>query len=309
MIPIVPLLMVAVTSGGCVAIRTDRIYGSDLKAADSRFGDVDDHAVIGLSPVPGLRRYLTARELARFGAHGSDLCFERQSMRLSKEAIQESILQALGEVRAHVEVLEFSLAPVPDGKLVFDLASLPKGPLYGPDTPVVWRGAVVPPAPGRSVSVWASVRVSVEQTWVENIVPLTPNDVVRPEQFLVRKGLAFPFRRDVVKDIQVLAGLRPRRTIPPGTWLSPGMFEKPFGIVKGERVSVNVVSDSVRLQFEAEAESAARVGETVILFDPLRRRTMKATVVEKGRATIDVSKLGTSRPRTALGDERDARSQ
>ena len=57
-------------------------------------------------------------------------------------------------------------------------------------------------------------------------------------------------------------------------------------VQRGEKVQVTVWSGAVLLSFEAQAESTARIGETVILRNPENGRRFVARVEEKGKVSI-----------------------
>ena len=60
----------------------------------------------------------------------------------------------------------------------------------------------------------------------------------------------------------------------------------PPDIQRGEQVMVTVLSGAVRLKFEAQAESTARIGESVIVRNPENGRRFIARVEEKGKVLV-----------------------
>jgi flagella basal body P-ring formation protein FlgA len=71
----------------------------------------------------------------------------------------------------------------------------------------------------------------------------------------------------------------PIRTAQPIRLASPA-------VLRGDKVQVSVWSGSVLLQFEAEAESTGRAGETVMIRNPENGRRFAARVEEKGKVVI-----------------------
>lgn len=57
-------------------------------------------------------------------------------------------------------------------------------------------------------------------------------------------------------------------------------------VLRGDKVQVNVWSGAVLLQFEAEAESTGRAGETVMIRNPENGRRFAARVEEKGKVLV-----------------------
>ena len=60
----------------------------------------------------------------------------------------------------------------------------------------------------------------------------------------------------------------------------------PADVQRGDRVTVEVFCGGVLLKFEAEAQSSAHIGESVILLNPENGRRFIARVKEKGKVTI-----------------------
>ena len=60
----------------------------------------------------------------------------------------------------------------------------------------------------------------------------------------------------------------------------------PPDVQRGERVRVQVTCGGVLLQFDAEAESSAHVGENVIVKNPENGRRFVARVEEKGKVFV-----------------------
>jgi flagella basal body P-ring formation protein FlgA len=60
----------------------------------------------------------------------------------------------------------------------------------------------------------------------------------------------------------------------------------PPAVLRGDKVQVTVWSGAVLLRFDAQAESTARPGETVIVRNPENGRRFVARVEEKGKVFI-----------------------
>ena len=65
---------------------------------------------------------------------------------------------------------------------------------------------------------------------------------------------------------------------------TPGVT--PPAVLRGDKVQVTVWSGAVLLRFDAQAESTARPGETVIVRNPENGRRFVARVEEKGKVFI-----------------------
>jgi flagella basal body P-ring formation protein FlgA len=60
----------------------------------------------------------------------------------------------------------------------------------------------------------------------------------------------------------------------------------PPDIQRGDKVAVRVISGEVLLMFEAEAVSAAHIGESVIVLNPENGRRFVARVEDKGKVIV-----------------------
>ncbi|HEY7335611.1 MAG TPA: flagella basal body P-ring formation protein FlgA [Bryobacteraceae bacterium] len=60
----------------------------------------------------------------------------------------------------------------------------------------------------------------------------------------------------------------------------------PPDVLRGQKVQVTVRSGAVLLNFEAEAQSTGRAGETVIVLNPESKRRFVARVEEKGKVLV-----------------------
>ncbi|HLH42393.1 MAG TPA: flagella basal body P-ring formation protein FlgA [Bryobacteraceae bacterium] len=78
----------------------------------------------------------------------------------------------------------------------------------------------------------------------------------------------------------ILQSSAPSQTIPPKTRVSPP------AVLRGDKVQVTVWSGAVLLRFDAQAESTARPGETVIVRNPENGRRFVARVEEKGKVFV-----------------------
>ena len=70
----------------------------------------------------------------------------------------------------------------------------------------------------------------------------------------------------------------------PSAHRAPGVA--PPAVLRGDKVQVTVWSGAVLLRFDAQAESTARPGETVIVRNPENGRRFVARVEEKGKVFI-----------------------
>src|SRR5437879_3711653 len=174
----------------CQVVAGDRILAKDLAAANPAFSKLDPMMAIGAAPLAGVRRVWRAEESMRLARQNGitaesafgDVCFERAADPLNAEKLLP-VLQA-SVPGASIEILDFSKYAVPSGTLEFKRDGLtPAG---------FWRGRVVY-SESRSASVWARVKIVVEQRWVEAVETLAHGRVIEAAQLTTRQAQRAPF--------------------------------------------------------------------------------------------------------------------
>lgn len=155
----------------CRVVAGSHILGRDLAAAAQELVGLDPEALIAPAPLAGVERVFHLEELARIArehrlpppGRALEVCFVRKTVTLSPAQLASTIEQALrwnrddpspgaaDYIPPHIEILDFSRYPVPEGTLEF-----PRGALAASG---VWHGRVVAPE-GRSTPVWVRVKVT-----------------------------------------------------------------------------------------------------------------------------------------------------
>lgn len=285
------------TLAACHPVEGDRILGRDLAAANPAFAGIRADAAIGFAPAAGMNRVLQSNDLTRIArtngidltSRPDELCFTRSSAPISEAALRVALEKALGISGATIEILNFSRYPAPRGELLFPRAGLNAPPLANPDSPVVWRGRVIGHG-GRSQPVWAKVRVTVEQTWVEAAAHLEPGKPVDAQDLRLQTARAFPYPKSSPSSIEEFTGRAPLRSIRAGVRLEPLMFTKPRDVERGQKVDVEVHSGAARLVFQGQAESAGRAGDRITVRNPENGRRFPARIESKGRVVVEAKK-------------------
>ncbi len=154
----IALLAVAPT---CQKVESDKITAGDFARAAPEFSTLPADTFLGFSALPGGHRLFTAADVRRIaGQHqitsiaSESVCFEWSMRKLERDAVIAAITEALGRVEPRVEVEDYSLFMVPEGKLVFPLGSLNRQP----QGTALWRG-YVQYAGEKRFNVWAKVRL------------------------------------------------------------------------------------------------------------------------------------------------------
>ncbi len=280
--------LLAPPASACHAVEGEHITGRDLATASPVFAALDPDLEIAATPLPGVPRLFRALELARLAethalgiadnaAPIAEVCFERATEPLTAEKLLPVLRSALALDDASIVIEDFSRAGVPRGTLEFTRAGLsPAG---------LWRGQVVY-AEARSVPVWVRVQISVERAWIEAAEPLPAGKPIARTQLLERKGPRFPFGAMPLDSIDSAAGREPTRAIKPGELIFASILIAPREVSRGDQLHVVVESGETRIEFQAEAETAGRLGELVMVRNPDNGRHFQARVEGKDEVLV-----------------------
>jgi flagella basal body P-ring formation protein FlgA len=279
------LLLAAGRAFACYAVDGDWIKGRDLAAASGAFAALDPEQIIAPTPLPGVPRVFDTAELTRLARRNAmqtpelitAVCFEQATEPLSAEALVPALRTALGMEEARIEILDFSRAGVPRGRLQFARAGLTSAGL--------WRGQVVY-GDARSVPVWAKVNVTVERTWVEAAEALPAGRAVGKAQLVLRKAPRFPLGPVALDSIDRVAGREPVRLIKSGEPIFASMLTAPREVQRGDKVKVIVESGLARLELDGRAETAGGLGELVTVVNPDSGKHFQARVEGKDEVVI-----------------------
>ncbi len=284
-------------AAGCLPLEGDRVLARDLARLAPEFASVAPEEVAGLAPSFGARRVFEPPELARLARRWgvaiekpAVICFERVTRILTGDAVRAALRQSLGIPEAKVELADFSRLPVPAGRLEFPRSGLAV-PAIGRADEVLWRGRVVAEG-GRSVPVWARVRMSVRRPRPVARVPLAAGRAVEMDQVVLEEREEFPLPAPDGFTLEQVAGRRPRRAIPAGQAILPAALMPVREVEAGQTVAVEVTSGAARLSFEGKAETAGRAGDAIVVRNPASGRKFRAVVEGKGRAAVQAGPRG-----------------
>ena len=283
---------------GCIAVSSDRITARDLSEAVPLFASLDQETLIGFTPLAGTQRTLSSRELMLIAQHhglGSpagvvipSVCVERAVHAITREEMLAALVAALNLPAAELELLEFSNQPVPAGRLEFQRGVLSSPSREPIDTPVVWRGRLRYDG-GRSVSVWAKVRISVDRTVLVAAEDIAAGSVIAARQVKEVHRRQFPTSEISITSPDDIAGKVARRTIPAGAAFLASALGSAKEISRGDRIEVSVIDGSATLSLEGIAESAGSKGESILVHNPSTGKNFRAVVEEKGKVVLKSS--------------------
>lgn len=283
------LLALAVAPGSaCVPIDHEHILGRDLARANSAFTALPTDMDLGLAPAVGTARVMPARELQRIAdAHAiraqfsDDVCFSWATRPLSIEAIAHAMEKALLPRRVHVDVLDQSSWPVPDGDVVFH----PSGLTFGLNGIAFWRG-YVNYGLSRHFSVWARVRVTVQENHL-----FAADKIEAGEQFSAAKLRAEAYdgvltREDPFTDLRDLNGQIAKFDIAPGALITRPMARVPHTVERGDAVTVTSTRGSARVEAQCIADESGGMASVITVHNARTGRRLRVLVEAKNKAIL-----------------------
>jgi flagella basal body P-ring formation protein FlgA len=273
----------------CHPITADWIYGRDLVAAAPSFAGLPPELPVSHSPVPGLERVFHPGELRRLAeAHhlsgaqiGENICFAWPLAPLTRERITAAIEQTLSGRHSRIEAVDWSLAPIPAGELVFPLSGLSALS----DKPVIWK-AYVAYAGNLRFSTWANVRVTIREPHLVSAVPVRVGESVSIAEVKTETYEGPLLREKALASPDQLAGLRARRDIPAGATLFENLFEIAKEVERNELVTVLIEAGPAHIVTQGVAEWAGRRGDIISVRNPKTGRLYRARVEEKGTVRV-----------------------
>lgn len=287
---ILPLLFsLAMAPQSCLPVHSERLYARDLAAAEPVFGALAPDLAVGFAPVPGLRRVMPAAELRYIAAENGipnagplrPLCFAWPTSVPSREELLHAMQASLAGRSPHIEIVDFSRALAPPGKIVFPLAGL----AASSDAPVTWRGYVAY-APGRRFQLWARVLVRVHENHVVAAQALHAG-VRIPETKLRLEPYDGPPPRDTpFTNVAQVAGMVPRFEIAPGTMLSERLVSLPKAVERGDTVAVVVQTPAARVEAAGIAEQSGVRGATILVRNAESGKKFQAVVEDRDQVLV-----------------------
>lgn len=281
----------ALLAAACIEVRGEQITPQDLAPAIPAFASLAPDLRLGWAPVPGVTRWLSAGDLTRFARqHGVDvtpasvpasgLCLTRRVAALPRTDLLSALAAALPHAR--IELLGYGPTEVPPGQLEFTAKTLPPLPRQ-PGVPiVVWRGRLRTEF-GRSVPVWVRARIAVTRVVVAARRDLEAGQLLAADDLEQKEVAEYAGWTAPLADSAALLGRRLRRALPAHMPVLPHLLSPQRDIERGDEVAVTLPGEAT---LTARAESPGRVGDTVLLKNPLNGRRFPSKVTAPGRAVL-----------------------
>lgn len=272
----------------CHSVRGDTITPLDVIEAGVPAAWVPENSGLGLSPAPGVIRWMTRAEWKRYLSPDAGpvepVCFARETVALSAERIEAALRDSGPLAHAQVTILDFSRIVLPGGPIRFPDSGLTA---TGPSAShaLLWRGAAEI-GQGRTVPVWVKFFALVETDWVETLQDLPAGSPIAAASLAEKHGWRHlrPGER-LLRGLDMAAGAIPIRRIPASAALTASMI-RPAPLVRaGQTVRVRV-DGAAALEFEAMARTGGQLGQSIAIRNPLSGRVFHAQVTGEGKATV-----------------------
>jgi flagella basal body P-ring formation protein FlgA len=283
--------LAAFALAGCLAVGADRdrILAGDLAAGFPEWAAVPAETPLGLAPAPGVPRVFRLLELRRLAERWSlspvpdrEICVTRPVAVLTAARLLAAMQSEMPA--AHIELLDFSRQPAPEGTLVFPVSGLRQGLTGG-----YWSGYVAYGGTHR-FTLWARVKVMVARARVVAAEDLKPGVALDSAQFRAETREEVP-AAGLVSTVQEVADKVLRRSVARGTALRAEWLEPAKVVLRGETVRVEAVRGGARLELECVAEGSGAIGETIPIMNPVSQRRFPARVESKGRVVATKGSL------------------
>lgn len=285
-----PLLFLM--QSGCVAVSGDQIRAGDLAPFVAALSNLDPQAVIGYAPLPGLERRLTLSDMRRavgasaaFPELPAAVCVVRAASSMGRGEILSAMRAALPE-DAELDLLDWTAAAVPLGRPEFSMAGLRR--TAEPDR-YVWRGRWIPEQGGRSIPVAARVRIRLRRPVVVAARTVESGAVLGPDDLAVeQRNVPLP-PGPAQPEPRTLAGYRTRRPLAAGQPIELTQLIAPPAARAGQTVALICQSGTAAIIVEAEALTAGRLGDVILVKSPLNGKRLRARLEAPGRAVAERS--------------------
>ena len=277
----------ALISAQCIEAPGGRVRAGDLAGTLPAFAWLPPETEIAISPMPGITRRISAAQLSRvLGVTvAGDICVKRAARFLTSDEITAALRKNLQGDKVKLSLLDYSRAPIPEGPLEFPSISAPARS----DAPIIWRGRVLC-GNGCSAAIWAKVRIAKPARALVARRTLAAGQALSGADVEEREVDYYSLTPPPLSYVAQLAGFETTREIRGETIIQPWMLRAKKAIQRGDLLRVSVNTPGAQLRFETKAESGARVGDRILIRNPLNGNFITAVVRGEGIAEVDLNK-------------------
>ena len=278
--------LAAFALAGCLAVGggSDQVVAGDLAAAFPQWAAIPGATPLALAPAPGVQRVFRLPELRRLAERFSvspvpdhEVCVTRPVAVFTADRLLAAMQKEIPA--AHIELLDFSRQPAPEGELVFPASGLRQAPSGG-----YWSG-YVRYGGAHHFMLWARVKVKVATARVVAAQDLKPGLPLDAAQLRVETREEVP-ATGFIGGVEEVAGKVSRRGIAAGAAVRAEWLEPAKVVLRGETVQVEATHGGALLKLEGIAEASGAIGETIPIQNPVSKHRFPARVESKGKVVV-----------------------
>ena len=87
-----------------------------------------------------------------------------------------------------------------------------------------------------------------------------------------------------------IVGAELTRTVPAGELIKTSLLRAQPSVRRGEPLAVTVQSGATTVHFDAKAEGTGRIGDRMLVRNPMNGRLVSVVISERGKGIVDVRK-------------------
>ena len=285
------MLLLAAAITGCIPSDGDLIRISDFARVLPAFATAPPDTPVGFAPTFGATRTFSVVEITRLASRfgvtllsSGSLCFERQTTKLNKVAVEASLRNAIGDESVRFEVVDFPRSTVPLGEVIFLRAGLQRTPAA--DGTRLWHGRIVF-GNHRSVPIWARVAMSCNREVLIAARNLTAGQTVTAAEVRLETIQVDPYAPFSAARLEDVVGKTIRSPLLSGKPIPLTLLSAPPVVQRGQDVDVTVISGQAQLKLAGKAQRKGRAGDVIPVRNPESGRTFQARVDGRGHVIVE----------------------
>jgi flagella basal body P-ring formation protein FlgA len=266
---------------------SDRILARDLVAVWPELARVSPETPLAFAPAPGISRIFHLGDLQRLAARWKlesvpehELCVVRPVSPPDPTRLLAAMQKEMPD--AHIEILEYSRRPTPDGSIAF-----PRERLRHSASGTLWSGWV-DYGGNRRFGIWARVAITAHVERVVAVGDLKAGEPIAAARLMAAVRNEYPDGGSYAKSIIDVVGRRPRMRIAAGAEIRTDQLAEAHDVERGDTIRIEVRNGGAAIEFSGEAEASGFVGEKVLVRNPDSQKRFLARVVGKGRVAVEV---------------------